>query len=331
MQVDRQPLKSRFIEYKEVYPGMPGSLPAIKRKMLDLALTVGVHPAALGIMYEESGKVGLPNGVTIHANQVADIFNFNDRDKTRSKLPADSCKTRVITTGGEKAIPRSVIDMKATWSTQHVKINAVIVVEHRNLAGIITQHDFAMKDVLVVMVCTNKAFFDLTAGYPSGATKEFLHMLSNDRNLIDKPFLYFGDHDMQGFSIFQTIKYGSKNAAWASPSMVCPRLHYVGPTKEDLLQSVEQYKPQWRIAYRQAYPDASPGQLYNAGLAWEKKMETKVKSKFAKHVPKDREIYKAFESIGWMAHEPLAKREIDLVMSERKSVSRILRTSVILA
>ncbi|KAL8899133.1 MAG: hypothetical protein Q9207_006351, partial [Kuettlingeria erythrocarpa] len=309
MQVDRQALNSRFIEYKEVYPGMPGSLPAVKIKMLDLALTVGAHPAALGIVYEESGKVCLPNGVNIHVDQVTDTFKFNDRDRSRSKAPAGSSKKFIITVGEERPIPRSVTELKAIWSTQHVKISAVIVVEHRNLAGIITHHDFAMKDVIVVM----------TAGYPSGATKEFLHMLSEDRNLVDKPFLYFGDHDMQGFQIFQTIKYGSKSAAWASASMVCPRLQYVGPTKQDLLKSVAAYEPQWRIAYRQAYPDASPQELWNAGLAWRKKMETKVRSKFAKHVPKDREVLQAFESIGWMAHEPLARREIDLIMGDSKS------------
>lgn len=64
-------------------------------------------------------------------------------------------------------------------------------------------------------------------------------MLYNDERLNEKPFLYYAYHDMQGISIFQTLKYGSKNSAWPSASMVCPGLQYVGPTKQDLLDTVE--------------------------------------------------------------------------------------------
>ncbi|KAL8655774.1 MAG: hypothetical protein Q9210_000662 [Variospora velana] len=301
MQVDRQALNSRFLEYKEIDPEMQGNLPVVKRKTLDLALTIGAHPAALGIVYEEIGKVHLPQKVTVETLRVTDVFAFNNRDK--SAAPQDGCTSTKLSPG-ENAIPRSVVKLRVNISLAFgAVLSAVIVVEHRNLEDMITNHQFAMQDVVVVM----------TAGPPSGATKEFLHLLCNDPALQNIPFLYFADHDMQGFSIFQTLKYGSRNSAWASASMVCPRLQYVGPTKEDLLESVQEYRPLWKQAYRQTHPQDTPGQA--------QKKEHKVKSKFDGKTPKDNEMYTAFKNIGWMEYEPLAKREIEKIMGSSKAAS----------
>ncbi|KAL8973191.1 MAG: hypothetical protein Q9197_002454 [Variospora fuerteventurae] len=279
MQVDRQ---------AEIDPEMQGNLPVVKRTTLDLALTIGTHPAALGIVYEESGKVHLPQKVTVETLRVTNVFAFNNRDK--SAAPQDGCTTTKLSPG-EHAIPRSVVKLRVNVSLAFgAVLSAVIVVEHRNLEGMITNHQFAMQDVMVVM----------TAGYPSGATKEFLHLLCNDPALQSIPFLYFADHDMQGFSIFQRLKYGSRNSAWASASMVCPQLQYVGPTKEDLLD-----------------------QVWDAGNAWARKKEHKAKSKFNGKTSKDNEMYTAFKNIGWTEYEPLAKREIEKIMGSSKAVSLV--------
>lgn len=48
MQVDEQALKGRFIAYKDVSPKHGQSLIYTRRLIIDLALTIKVHPIALG-------------------------------------------------------------------------------------------------------------------------------------------------------------------------------------------------------------------------------------------------------------------------------------------
>ena len=48
MQVDEQALKGRFIAYKDVSPKHGKSLIYTRRLIIDLALTINVHPIALG-------------------------------------------------------------------------------------------------------------------------------------------------------------------------------------------------------------------------------------------------------------------------------------------
>ena len=54
MQVDEQALKGRFIAYKDVKPELKMSLTYIRRLIMDLCLTIEVHPIALGIKSEVS-------------------------------------------------------------------------------------------------------------------------------------------------------------------------------------------------------------------------------------------------------------------------------------
>ena len=72
-----------------------------------------------------------------------------------------------------------------------MRIRAVIVVEHRNVNTLLGK-SVNFKDAIVI----------LTAGYPSTATVEFLHLLSKDRELEDVPFLFISDHDFQAVHIF---------------------------------------------------------------------------------------------------------------------------------
>ncbi|KAL8831606.1 MAG: hypothetical protein Q9170_005224 [Blastenia crenularia] len=297
MQVDRQALNARFIEYRDVEPEQQEQLTAVKKKILDLSLTIGTHPVALGVLYQESGKALLPNGVTIELKRVNDVFKFNSGDRSNPKARYDG------------------VGAQGQISPQYgAQLNAVIVVKHRNLAGIITEHDFAIKDVLVV----------ITAGFPSGATKEFLHLLANDRRLKEVSFLYFANHDMQGFSIYQTLKYGSQNSAWASSIMVCPQLQHVGPTKQDLLDSVALYRPRWEQAYREANPNMSEFKINEARSDWKRQLDYKIRGKFDRCTKHDAETLKAFEKLGWLEYEPLVKQEAELIMSHSKSKFRLV-------
>ncbi|KAL8761380.1 MAG: hypothetical protein Q9184_002495 [Pyrenodesmia sp. 2 TL-2023] len=314
--VDRQQLDSRFIGFKETEPEAQQSLRVVKKNTLDLALTIGTHPAAFGVRHEESGKVHIPQGTTIETTTVVDFFKFNDRD--RAKAPIDGC-TNSIMTPGQNNIPCSVVELHLKFESLKYVINAIIVVEHPNLAEMITNRRQGFPDVLVLM----------TAGYPSGLTKEFLHLLYNDARLKDKPFLYFADHDMQAISIFQTLKYGSKNSAWVSASMVCPGLRYVGPTKQDLLDLVKVYRAGYEQDWKRTHPDASPEEVRDVVSVWERSKEHKVKTKFKPKTPKDQEMYTAFRNSGLLEHEELVKREVELIMGGYKGKFRLADLTVV--
>ncbi|KAI4113262.1 MAG: hypothetical protein LQ345_005715 [Seirophora villosa] len=294
MVVRRDSQKMRFIQYREA--GKHERLDIVKRKVMDVALTLGIHPAAFGVQQEDSGKITTPEGVTLENTTVTDIFSYEDRQRS-GKAPKSLPGTTQRRMHGEHSIPLLVLDVNVKRQSS-ARIDAVVVVEHQNLSKL------ALKNVLLVM----------TAGFPSSATKEYLHLLSQSSKLRNVPFLYFGDHDMQGFTIFQALKYGSKNAAWGSKAMVCPQLEYAGPTRQDLKDSPRFFRPYWEAQFRADYPDATDREVEKNADRWLRRTKTKVNRKLGKHTMKDKESLKSFERLGWLDHEPMVKKEVNLII-----------------
>ncbi|KAL9014040.1 MAG: hypothetical protein Q9173_001290 [Seirophora scorigena] len=294
MVVRRDSQKMRFIQYREA--GKHERLDIVKRKVMDVALTLGIHPAAFGVQQEDSGKITTPEGVALENTTVTDIFAYEDRQRS-GKAPKSLPGTTQRRMHGEHSIPLLVLDVNVKRQSS-ARIDAVVVVEHQNLSKL------ALKNVLLVM----------TAGFPSSATKEYLHLLSQNSKLRGVPFLYFGDHDMQGFTIFQALKYGSKNAAWSSKAMVCPQLEYAGPTRQDLKDSPRFFRPYWEAQFRADYPDATDREVEKNADRWLRSTKTKVNRKFGKHTKKDNETLKSFERLGWLDYEPMVKKEVNLII-----------------
>lgn len=299
MAVSKQALKTRFIQYREADPH--AKLEVVKRIMYDIALTLQVHPTALGIQQQESGIIRLPHSIGVDNVIVNDVFRYIDRQRTgvvkKDLVPG----TKAARQNGEFAIPSPVLDINLKMAGG--KIDAVVVVEHKNLSNMLP-----IKDVLLVM----------TGGFPSSATKEYLHLLSQSTKLEGVPFLYFGDHDMGGFTIFQTLKYGSKNSAWASGIMVCPQLEYCGPLKSDLLESVTRQSPHQRAQMIAKDPNASSAKIDEQMGRWQEKKDRKVRRKCSHSTKKDMEIMRGFQKLGWLDHEPLVSREINLIIGSKK-------------
>lgn len=82
-----------------------------------------------------------------------------------------------------------------------------------------------------------------TGGYPSLLVREFLNLLYSHPHLQSTPFLFMSDRDVYGFDVYNVLKFGCKATAWASPTMVCPRLPWAGPTLADLEGQGEVYAP----------------------------------------------------------------------------------------
>lgn len=190
------------------------------------------------------------------------------------------------------------------------RIDAVIVVEHRNLTEVILQESLDVKNVIIIM----------TAGFPDSATKEILHLLSTNKRMTRTPFLYFGDHDTVGYSIFQCLKYGSRTSAWVSPISVCPQLEYAGPTVEDLKASAARFRSHWEVRYKEGKPRATDAQIKKAADTWQEIAEEQINEKLTGLTSKDKQTLTSFKKLGWLAHEDVIRGEI-AAMEKGKAVS----------
>ena len=56
MQLEEQALRGRFIAYKDANPKHDQSLVHVRRLIVDLALTIRVHPIALGLLDGKTSK-----------------------------------------------------------------------------------------------------------------------------------------------------------------------------------------------------------------------------------------------------------------------------------
>ena len=121
-----------------------------RRILYDLALTIDVHPIALGVIPESNGQVTMPDQVAIHATIVTDIIRYHQQD-TREK---DFTGRRVFEPSQTAHIPPLLRDLKIVGKGKQgkTKPRAVVVVEHRNLKMVLTHHDFADGKIILIMV-----------------------------------------------------------------------------------------------------------------------------------------------------------------------------------
>ena len=284
-------------------------LDRVKELLLDLALTIQVHPIALGIKAEATGQIFIPQQCRIEATQATNVFDYNNRDK---ELGREHTRVKKLS-AGLHTIPERVLSLKVkTGILGHEgRVDAVMVVEHRSLAEFQLQESLIVGNVIVVM----------TAGFPDSSTKEFLHLLSIDARIRYVPFLYFGDHDIPGYSIFQCLKYGSRASAWVSAISVCPQLKYAGPTLADLKESSTLFRPRWEAQYRLKHPDATDSKVKEDTDAWQANVDQKINGKLTNLTRKDREMVRSFEKLGWVQHEKVIQEEI-AAMEQGKGVFR---------
>ncbi|KAI9741407.1 MAG: hypothetical protein M1834_003124 [Cirrosporium novae-zelandiae] len=217
----------RKVGYELRRPGLTAE--RANKLLKDIAITIGVHPISLGVIPESQGEVSIPSGWKLAAMTISNVFEYSARE---------GGGTRVETLTERRQIPMPTISTTLRRAKGYRgPIVAVVVVEHRNIKqGLdrVAKGENCLRDIIFVM----------TAGYPDQATREFLVCLSRDETLKDVPFLFFADHDANGFEIYLTLKMGSKNMAWASQSQACGRLTYAGPTMGDIESSITRMAPE---------------------------------------------------------------------------------------
>ncbi|KAL9577322.1 MAG: hypothetical protein Q9212_006439 [Teloschistes hypoglaucus] len=300
MQSRRNPVKARSIAYNAVEPKSGMTLERVRQIMNDLALTIKVHPSALGIVGEASGKLVLPSLVEIRATCVTNA----DRDE----LPAASYQ-QIMTLQAKAvySIPDLVLDLQVVSKAKGKgekrkmgKVDAVVVVEHRNMVLDVLGGNRLIEDVIFVF----------TGGFPDASTKEFLHLMSRDPTLAQVPFLYFSDHDPSAFCVFQCLKYGSRTSAWCTSISICPQLIFAGPTLDDFKDSVKVFRPIWEEQRRASGKRVPRAQIATAANQWERTTTQRIEYKLTELTKKDKEILVSIDRLGWLAHEDLISAEI---------------------
>lgn len=141
-------------------------------------------------------------------------------------------------------------------------------------------------------------------------------MLSKDPALHDVPFLFFSDHDFQGFHIFSILKYGCRSTAYLSEIQVCPQLQFAGPTLADYLQSPAAFRPEWEEQHQADNPRFSPDEITAAAEQWEARQGRRLPKKLVRADQTDRSLYKGFERTMWLQHEPIVHAELETMLHQ---------------
>ena len=124
------------------------SMAQTRRILYDLALTIEVHPMALGVIPESNGQVTMPEQVGIEATIVKDIIRYHQEDKKDGEFVGK----KVFEPSRTEYIPPLLRDLKIVGKGKQAKPRAVVVVEHRNLKMVLTHHDFADSKIIFIMV-----------------------------------------------------------------------------------------------------------------------------------------------------------------------------------
>ena len=124
--------------------------------MSDIALTVGLHPASLGVESECDGRIYIPEGMKIvvfYAQNLYEVAQARDAKLTLTgdtnaakKAAIRSCAK--MTLASEQTIPSKVMDIRITKGT----VSVVIVVEHRNIGTRLDSIREDLPNALIIMV-----------------------------------------------------------------------------------------------------------------------------------------------------------------------------------
>ena len=146
-----EPRKVRKLQYMLEHRNFHKRL--IKRILYDWAVTLGIHPWALGIYCQDQGTLTVPGGVKLSCTIVTNVFKGN-WNKCLSKRYTD-CRTdetrKHRLRGQEIPIPARIESLAISYSPGFA-IRAVVVTEHRNLDFGASEIQAHARDVLFLQV-----------------------------------------------------------------------------------------------------------------------------------------------------------------------------------
>ena len=137
-----------------------------KRILTDLALTIKVHPLALGVLLEDKSKFHLPEGNLVDATLVSNVISSS---RTNRSTQFARMKTLRDGQGTPSDIPQLVEKLEVR-SQSKPSVRAVVITEHANLSSLLTDDRFGINNRIVITL----------SGYPGYFTCEWIHMLSKN-------------------------------------------------------------------------------------------------------------------------------------------------------
>ena len=134
------------------------SVPQLKRVILDITLTINMHPSNLCIETEEDGKLYVGKNVHLKVWVAQNLFEFEE--KARSHQGSSSLRQSSANIFKHCGSPRTLAtDSYIPSRILHVRLGrgstmfSVVVVEHRNIATALTWLENSLTTCLIVMVC----------------------------------------------------------------------------------------------------------------------------------------------------------------------------------
>ena len=123
--------------------------PQLRKMVCDIALTLNMHPANLGINPEENALIYLsPQKVRLKAWICSNPFTFAKTKKVNGLQAAmHSCEIKTIQDGG--VTPSRIMELRLTKGS----VRAVVVVEHKNIGRELSWVQDNFKDVIIISVC----------------------------------------------------------------------------------------------------------------------------------------------------------------------------------
>ena len=130
----------------------------LNRYILDIALTVDLHPALLGLETEEQGRFFVGGGLSFRVRYCQNLFRSGMEAKhmrteegyltKEAIMNRRICQVATYPANEQHIIPQRVMMIQ----TDRCAVAAVIVVEHRNVAEALQYWRDDLADCLVVMV-----------------------------------------------------------------------------------------------------------------------------------------------------------------------------------
>lgn len=138
------------------------TMAAARRALIDLALSIEVHPLALGVAPEGEGQVVLPNDFSIEVTLVNNVIMYNDCLAEAGKMGM-LAEVKTFQPSRTAHIPPLIKDLRVVGRRSKKgkevqrggkRLDAVVVVEHRNLKDVVTGEQMGTvgENVIIVMV-----------------------------------------------------------------------------------------------------------------------------------------------------------------------------------
>ena len=149
----RQQVKFRKAYYANI---LAMSSAQLKKSICDIALTIGLHPASLGVESEHDGRIYVPDGVNVWVRVAENMHEIAQTRQAKydSSGSAESAKKAAVRActkhqlKSEYQIPSRVMQVQVTKGT----VSVVIVVEHRNLGTHLHSIRDSLPNALIIMV-----------------------------------------------------------------------------------------------------------------------------------------------------------------------------------